>query len=252
MLELIDVSLHYGGNRVLDRVSLDAEPGSIVGLVGPNGAGKTSLMNVVSGVINADSGDVILLGKSISKMSAPARAQLGLARTYQVVPPLRRMTVLENVMVGALYGRSQNRSLSMARKKSYEQLERVGLSHRAAVSARSVSSGQQKLMDLARALCMEPLVIMMDEPLAALTAENQDLVLNIVKEEAQKGSCVVLVEHVMRAVTSVSHKVIVMDRGLIIAHGTATEVLRREDVVDAYLGVAARQTSSGISKGPAS
>lgn len=242
MLEVQSISLHYGGNRVLQSVSFDGESGSVVGLVGPNGAGKTSLMNVLTGVIKQDAGEVRLFDRPVENLSAPARAQMGLARTYQIVHPLRRMTVLENVMVGALYGRAQRRSLAVAREKGLEQLERVGLSHRAHVPATSISSGQQKLMDLARALCMDPSIIMMDEPLAALTSENQDLVLQIVKEEARNGACVVLVEHVMRAVTAVSDKVIVLDRGSVIAQGTATEVLQRTDVIEAYLGSVERET----------
>jgi branched-chain amino acid transport system ATP-binding protein len=239
-LGLENVSFSFGGVSVLNSLSLRLEAGSVVGLVGPNGAGKTTLMNVISGVLRPASGQVVLGGSKVTRLSPDRRARLGLARTYQIVRPLRNLSVLENVMVGALYGRAQRRSIRQARRRSEELLDRVGLSERKHVLATSVSSGQQKLMDVARALAMEPDVLIMDEPLAALTAENQQIVVRVASEAAESGCAVLLVEHLIAAILGVAARLVVLDRGVVIADGEPSTVVQEAHVVDAYLGTAGR------------
>lgn len=239
-LVLYELRMHFGGVTVLDGVSLSLSAGTVAGLIGPNGAGKTTLLNAISGVLRLAAGEIVIHGHSARGLRADRRARLGLARTYQIVRPLRNLSVLENVMVGALYGKEQRRSIKEARQRSAELIERVGLTHRRDVQATSISSGQQKLMDLARALAMEPDVLIMDEPLAALSAENQQVVLQIASEIAATGCAVLFVEHLVSAILDVAERLLVLDRGRLIADGTPDEVLRASHVLDAYLGTSGR------------
>jgi branched-chain amino acid transport system ATP-binding protein len=235
-LEARGVSLRVGGLQILDGVSIAVEAGTVTGMVGPNGAGKTTLMNIFSGLTRASSGSVFHRGKDITRMRPARRAMLGFARTYQDGRAPVGLTVEESVMVGALYGAQPTRSVSRARERARDALERVGLVNRSHLQATAVSTGQQKLMDIARALLMHPDVLILDEPLAALSSRNQDIVLGIVEEQSNEGRTVLLVEHVMRAVLRVSDRVVVMHEGKVLIDDVPKVIVRDSRVVDAYLG----------------
>jgi branched-chain amino acid transport system ATP-binding protein len=235
ILQISGVSKRFGGLQALSNVTFDLPEGQILGLIGPNGAGKTTLFNVINGVYAPEKGRVIFKDEDVTGKEPYDLARRGLARTHQIVRPLNDMSVRENVMVGACFGR-ENRALSDASAIAQEVLEFVGLSDRADQLAGSLNVAQKKRLELARSLASRPFLMLLDEVLAGLNPSEITTMVETVQKIRQQGVTIIMIEHVMHAVMNVSDRIIVLDYGQQIAEGTPEEIAKNERVIEAYLG----------------
>jgi len=235
LLEVRGVSKRFGGLLAVAEVSFTLYEGEILGLIGPNGAGKTTLFNVVNGVYKSDAGTVSFFGKDITGRSPDQVVHLGLARTHQIVRPLQGMSVLENVIVGACFGR-EYQSMHDARATALEVLERVGLASRASSPARALTLASKKRLEVARALAAKPRLLLLDEVLAGLNPTEIAQMIELVRSIRNSGISVFMIEHVMQAIMNLSDRIVVLNLGRKIAEAPPAEVVQNADVVEAYLG----------------
>jgi branched-chain amino acid transport system ATP-binding protein len=246
-LTIEDVEMHFGGLHALDGVSFEVERGSVTGLIGPNGSGKTTLMNCVSGVCKPTRGSVRFHGRRIADVPTYAVCRLGIARTFQVVKPFANLTVRENVAVGAMYGRNgRERGARASFERAQELCEIVGLSHLAGRLASELTVPGRKRLELAKALALDPEVLLLDEVMAGLNATEVDEALRLLRTVNEGGVTLIVVEHLMKAIASISTTIVVLAEGKKIAQGAPAEVLASPQVIEAYLGsrYAARQRQS--------
>jgi branched-chain amino acid transport system ATP-binding protein len=235
LLQVRGISKRFGGLQAVADVSFNLGEGEILGLIGPNGAGKTTLFNLVNGVFKSDAGTITFLGKDITGRSPDQVVHLGLARTHQIVRPLSGMSVLENVIVGACFGR-ENQSMREARATALEVLERVGLADRANSSARALTLAGKKRLEVARALAARPKLLLLDEVLAGLNPTEIGQMIALILSIRDGGVSVFMIEHVMQAIMNLSDRIVVLNLGRKIAEAPPAEVVKNADVVEAYLG----------------
>jgi branched-chain amino acid transport system ATP-binding protein len=248
LLKIEALNCYFQGLRAVADLSFAVAAGEIKAVIGPNGAGKSTLFNMIAGVTRATSGHILFDGHRIDALPTFARARLGIARTFQNLQIFREMTVLENVIAGChLRGRvgfarailrdrtfrTEERALEAV---SFELLERFGLAEKAYLPAGALSYGEMKVLELARALAGEPRLLLLDEPTAGLPRAEAEHMESIVRGLNEQGMTVLLVEHNMRMVMSLSHDILVLNNGLRIAEGSGDEISRHPDVLTAYLG----------------
>jgi len=235
ILSLEDVTRTFGGLTAVDAVTLDVEPGEVVGLIGPNGAGKTTLVNVITGVYRPSTGHVAFDGKRIDGLKPFQIARLGVARTYQVVQPFPEMSALENVMAPATFA-SGHLDIAHARRKAEEALEFVGLGSEAKVRASALTLAGRKRLELAKSLAMDPKVLLLDEVNAGLNPAEIDVALDLIRRISARGVTIIIIEHLMKVVMNLCSRIVVLHHGAKIAEGTPAEITSNEHVIEAYLG----------------
>jgi len=237
LLEVRGATQVFAGLTAVSDVSFTLGASEILGLIGPNGAGKTTLINVISGTIALSNGDVLFQGKSIRRLPAFRRARLGIGRTFQIMQPFPGLSVLDNVAVGALFGRSGGQSgLAGAREQARECLEFVGLGKYIDRKADELGGPSRKRLELAKALAMQPKVLLCDEVMAGLNHAEIDEVIDVIRKVRDRAISILVIEHVMKAIVRLSDRLLVLHHGEKIAEGAPQAVLSNPVVVQAYLG----------------
>ncbi len=251
LLSIKNVSKYFGGLAANKDLSLDIEKGQIIGLIGPNGSGKTTLINVITGSYTADHGSIRFKGQDILRLKPYTINRLGIARTYQVVQPFIGMSVRENVVSGVLFGRDgKGRKMKAAWEKADQVLELCHMQEKRNEMVENLTIADVKRLEIAKAMATGPDLLLLDEGMAGLNPKEINDALELITKINQMGITLLVVEHVMKAVMTISQKVVVLHQGLLMAMGTPETIVKDEQVIKAYLGekYTPRQRNQGEAK----
>jgi branched-chain amino acid transport system ATP-binding protein len=233
LLEVRGIGKRFGGVQAVHDLSFEMTRGEVLGLIGPNGAGKTTVFNLLSGFLAPDGGEVRFDGRSLAGLKPHAVCQLGLVRTFQIVRPFPHLSVLDNVRVGALARRSQ---MAEARERAHAVVEQVGLGAKARQPAAGLTLAERKRLELARALATEPTLLLLDEVMAGLNPTEIEAIVGLVRSINASGISILLIEHNMRAVMTLSGRIVVLSFGEKIVEGPPAAIANHPRVIEAYLG----------------
>jgi len=236
LLEASQVTKRFGGLVAVDKVDFIIEDGMIASLIGPNGAGKTTFFNLLSGALKADSGVIRFKGHDITGLKPHQIARRGIARTFQSVKIFSRMSVIDHVRLGYLFGRLESGGKDEAEQEGCEILEFVSLDSMRNALGRDLILANQKRLEVARALAAKPDLLLLDELMAGLTPTEMAAAMELVKRMGQRGITIVMIEHVMKAIMNICGRIIVLDHGLKLAEGTPEEITENKTVIEVYLG----------------
>ncbi len=236
VLYVQNLTKRFGGFVALDSVSLHLDKGERLGLIGPNGSGKTTMINCISGALFNDEGSVVFDGRDITKLPAHQRAQLGIARSFQIPRPFRSMTIVENLLVPLEYAARDRVDHAKVVDEAMEILELVGFRERAKENSGNLTQVDMRKLELARALAAKPSLLVSDEAMAGLSNSEVDEILEILFRLNERDVAVIMIEHIMRAVMRFSERIVVLDAGKLIAEGSPEEIAHDPEVERAYLG----------------
>jgi branched-chain amino acid transport system ATP-binding protein len=230
------VSRYFGSLRAVDDVDFEVHAGEILGIIGPNGAGKTTLLSLINGTLPITQGKIFFKGKQISGKKPYQIAEFGISRTFQIVKPFPGMTALENVALGALFGRNRETDMPRALERAAETLKRVRIEGKEHVPVEKLNASERKRLELARALTQNPDLLLLDEVMAGLTSREIEDIMALIQDVRRAGMTLMVIEHVMKAIMGISSRIIVLHHGQKIAEGTPAEISENRQVIAAYLG----------------
>jgi len=231
-----NVSKYFGALRALDDVHFELYGGEILGIIGPNGAGKTTLLSVINGTLPITRGRIFFKEKEITGLKPFRIAELGISRTFQIVKPFPGMTALENVAIGALFGKEPEKKMPRAMEKAAEMIRKVALKDKENILVEKLNVSERKRLELARALTQDPEILLLDEVMAGLTPREIEDIMALIREVNRGGTTIMVIEHVMKAIMGISNRIIVLHHGQKIAEGTPNEISEDRQVIAAYLG----------------